>query len=263
MPAASIAATIALTGRLENAADVPPTSEIDLSEIKSTYYDGVELNVAEELKRNNTWFENGECPGPTAIGKIEVPSHLLEQLAAELDFDYFRLEQGPADDDSEYAYYSEREVDGDIVTVPLSPQSNAILLHISEAFAQVKQMDIDGSTNPSTFLPSSPDFSAGVYREENTEVHIDRSIGPIRYVATIVGPPTEFTQGTIIDTSIFDTEDGGLVLGAKVDNPLKPTNVLEICRFLGDADPHTPPVCLEPTFRIFVADSGYITSDKI
>lgn len=236
-----------------------PTNEFDeaLAEIKATYYDGVELDIDSAIERNKMWFNDGESPDVVPIGRIEVPDELIDMLSKEINFKYNTLEQYPDGDGLGYLFVASKEVDDDIEDVPLSPLANAVLGCIADEFKKIMQTDTQNSSNPDNTSLGSVTVSAGIYQQYQPDVHLDRNTGPLRYVATIVGPGTEFVEETVVDTSPFDTEDGGSETGINLSNPRTAATVLEVNRFIANANPHTEPLCPEPMFRIFV--NGFST----
>lgn len=219
-------------------------------------YDHERLDVNAQLSRNENWRDSGECPGPDAVGKIELTPEALDILKGEMQFKYTTIEKRISEGDTTPTYFGAKIVDDEIVEVELSSQANIILSSIENSFNKIINADISGSSAPDAISQSGTTITAGLYTNDNPDLHLDYETGPFRYVVTLAGPTTEFVHDKIEDTSVFNFDDGSLVNGAQIDCKRVPANINEVIRFLGNADPHALPVCSEPVFRIFV--NGYV-----
>lgn len=238
--------------------DTFPTAENvqETVEVIGAQYEGAQLDVQSQLDRKEAWRQTGECPGPTAIGEIEVSPGALELLEREMQFGYTTIEKRLKDGETRPTYIGARLIGRVIEEVELSKQASALLQQIEDSFNQIVRTDMLTSNGPGKLSQGETYITAGMYSEQNPDLHIDYETGPFRYIATLAGPTTEFVQDTVADTSVFDTESGALIKDAQVDNIRVPVKVNEVNRFLGDADPHALPVTPVPVFRIFV--NGYV-----
>jgi hypothetical protein len=121
----------------------------NFTEVRGIHF-GKPLDVAEQLRRNNEW--QGECPGPTEVGRLEVPQATLDLLEPELGQEYGEVISRHG---SSSHFYSDSFVgnqDGSH-RYDFSPDADAALTEIKAAFKEVLQKDIEVSTDPSALKP--------------------------------------------------------------------------------------------------------------
>jgi hypothetical protein len=218
----------------------------DFTEIRGVHF-GKPLDVAEQLRRNNEW--QGECPGPTEVGRLEVPQATLDLLESELGQEYGEVMSSHG---SSPHFYSDSFV-GDqegVHRYDFSPDADAAFVKVKATFKELLQKDIEASSDPSTLKPGGIWIMGGQFAEQ-PDVHLDVGQGELRYIVTLIGSGTEFIDQPV-DPHAFD-EGGDLKVGFTITASRQPVARFSVVRFLADADPHTTPVVTVVESRLIIS----------
>lgn len=227
--------------------------------------DAIGYDMESVRAKQEAWQNDGECPGPDEIGRIELSDEALQHLKDNLPARYLLAEGDERRLISEDDNIASEAAAKQHLSQPIDSRSKQILNVIMTKFEEIVKRDSIASNNPildtqsDSYLHYSMFFGNGY--AANDKAHIDDAgdyptgdPGSIRYLATISGPTTSFCVGDGLGRDRFD-EEGALT--GEVPDSVTPQSCEagQVVRFLDRGDPHFAPTSTDPVFRIFLVGS--------
>lgn len=233
------------------------------SDVLLTVSESLGYNMESTRAKQEAWQNNGECPGPDEIGRIELSEAALAHLKDNLPEKYLDVASYGqlliSEDDEVAADEARREN----LSSPIDARSREILRGVTSAFEKILRQDSLQSDNqipnqnPESFfhfnlLVGNGYMGTDVPHIDDGEDDEPGDVKNIRYLVTISGPATTFYVGNGLDISKFN-EEGDIIgkLPESIDSELCETG--QVVRFLDRGDPHCAPTAPDPVFRIFIA----------
>ncbi len=195
------------------------------------------LNLDEERQRQESWWEDGECPGPNHVAVIRLTNEQIDLLKRSLTFEHTEFGTPVLDEDDQVAADAAKQ-DG----VPvLDPAAREVLRKVVSLFEQVVQDDLQRNGIVQTDTPTLR-MQAGLYTDDDEDLHVDDpGTFAIRYGVTVIGPGTEWPRDSV-DPNGFDISAGDYIAGVPLTGPREYSEAGTVEQFMTGCDPHTPAV---------------------